>query len=488
MPRDLRDFINNLSENAPSEIVEIDKEVDPTWEVTSIARKLQSEGQFPLLLFNNVFGSSHRLVTNVHATRTKLAYGLESPEVAPRDLLQRYIELTGKPAKPILVDNKDAPVKQNIKTGKDVDLTELPLVQHNELDNGLYIDAGILWVFDKETQTYNAGIYRHQLHEPNLLGVYAGAGQHLAHLMRSAERENTPLEVAITVGTHPYLTIGSTTRIDREADELDAISGLINEAVGSPMQTVQCETIDLQIPANSEFVIEGKILPNVLRTEGPFGEYPWTYGPSRTNRVIEVTAICHRDDPIHETIFAAHPDHNLCGVLGVERQLYERVNRVSRVREVRMPMHGCCRFTGFVSINKEVDGEGKYAVLAALAADHFLKNVVVVDEDIDVFDDNEVLWALWSRTHMDRDAVIIPHSFADPLVPSTYTADQLETRRTDWDEQIVDQAYLPNPDTLDTKFGVNATKPVTTQWPKRPEPPEVWKDLDLSEYIDGWTN
>ena len=98
MPRDLRDFINNLSENAPSEIVEIDKEVDPTWEVTSIARKLQSEGQFPLLLFNNVLGSSHRLVTNVHATRTKLAYGLESPDVAPRNLLQRYMVLrfTGK--------------------------------------------------------------------------------------------------------------------------------------------------------------------------------------------------------------------------------------------------------------------------------------------------------------------------------------------------------------------------------------------------------
>ena len=163
MPRDLRDFINNLSENAPSEIVEIDKEVDPTWEVTSIARKLQSEGQFPLLLFNNVLGSSHRLVTNVHATRTKLAYGLESPDVAPRNLLQRYMELTGKPAKPILVDNKDAPVKQNIKTGKDVDLTELPLVQHNELDNGLYIDAGILWVFDKETQTSFISTLSHSL-------------------------------------------------------------------------------------------------------------------------------------------------------------------------------------------------------------------------------------------------------------------------------------------------------------------------------------
>lgn len=482
MPRDLRDFIRTVRDTAPNEFVTVDRQVDPSWEVTALTRKLQDEGRYPMILFTDVKGSDHRLVVNAHATRRKLAAGLESTDTSPSELKHRYLELTDSPSDPERVPAEDAPVMANTYTGEDVDVSHLPLVTHNERDGGPYIDAGVVFARDPDTGTYNAGIYRAQLHGPRKLGLFAGPSQDLGRLCRKMADRDEPLEVVMAVGTHPMVTIGSTARLAYDENELRHISGLFDEAVGSPMRTVAAETVDLEAPAHSEFLIEGTVPPGEMEPEGPFGEFPWTYGAPRDNPVIEIDAISRRDDPIHETIFAAHPDHNLCGVLGVEGELYRTLADSVPVDDVRMPLHGCCRFTAFVSIDKQLDGQGKTAIMTALGADAMLKNVVVVDDDINVFNDVDVLYAMWSRTRMDRDAVVVPDALTASLLPSTYKAENLETA-IDWmDPDIAETQSDESVDNLDVKFGMDATKPVSTQWPTRPEPSD-WESIDVADYL-----
>lgn len=485
MPRDLRDFIENLRAGAPDELVEVDRPVDPTWEVTALARKLQDDGRYPMLLFNNLEGSDRRLAINVHATRRKLAYGLESPETAPAELKHRYLELTENPCPPQRVDASEAAVMHRTATGDDVDVGHLPLVVHNEGDAGRYIDAGVVFAKDPDDGEYNAGIYRAQYQGPRQIGLFAGPSQDLGRLCRKMADRGEPLEVVMSVGTHPIITIGSTARLSYDENELYHISGMFNEAVGEPLRTVQAETVDLEAPANSEYLIEGIVPPDRLEPEGPFGEFPWTYGAPRDNPVIEIQAISRREDPIHETIFAAHPDHNLTGVLGVEGELYRNLNRSVPVHDVRMPLHGCCRFTAFVSIDKQLDGQGKIAIMSAFSSDMMLKNVVVVDDDINVFNDVDVLYAMWSRTRMDRDSVVVPDALTASLLPSTYKAENLETA-IDWmDPSIAETQSEESIDNLDVKFGMDATRPVSTQWPRRPEP-EGWESIDVEDYLGDY--
>jgi 2,5-furandicarboxylate decarboxylase 1 len=486
MPRSLRDFITALEEQAPEEIVAVDREVDPSWEVTAVARKLQDENRFPMLLFRNVEGSPHSLAMNVHASRRKLAFAMEAPEHEISTLYRRYQELTENEADTAPVGDGEAPVKQNTHTGDDVDVTRLPNVTHNELDGGPFIDAGVVIVKDPDTDTYNAGIYRAQIHGPARTGLYVTPSQDLATICREAEARDEPVDVAVSLGTHPYITIGSTARVAPDDDEMRHLSGMIEAAVGEPMRTVECDTVDLEAPASSEFLIEGRIPPGVRKEEGPFGEYPWTYGPSTDGFVLDISAIHHRDDPIHQTIFAAHPDHNLAGALGVEGELYSRLSdsRHHGVEDVRMPMHGVCRFTAFVSIDKHSDGQAKSTIMATLGSDPLITNVVVVDDDINIYNDIEVLYAMWSRTHMDKDAVVVEDTFTTPLNPTTYMPGNSE-KAIDWLEAEIAEDVVPaeNPP-LDVNFGIDATKPVSTQWPQRPEPPGDWEALDLEEYID----
>lgn len=460
-PKDLRSFLAGL-ESYPGELFRVKRSVDPRLELTGVLRKLQEKGAFPALLFEEVKGTHMPVLSNTLASRSRLAIALEAD---PGQLTMEYAKRQGDLMPVIQVEK--APVKEVRMKGTDVDLQKLPNITHCGGDGGPYISSGVVIMKDPGTGKYNAGIYRIQIKGRNRLGIWPGAYSHGMQIIRANEREGRPTEVAIMIGHHPAVYMASQFRGPFEVDELEVAGGL----VGEPLRVTRGETIDLNVPADAEIVIEGIIPPNVREAEGPFGEYTWYMGNEEITPVIEVSAITHRKDAIYYDINSAHPEHNLTGLLAREAMLYTRVKAVvPTVKAVTLPFSGTCRHTAYISIRKEYDGLGKNTALAALAADPFMKLVIVVDDDIDVFNEAEVMWAVCTRVQADRDVFIVPDAYVCELDPSAYSIKGRAERGS-----------------INAKWAIDATKPVDLPFQARADVPEaIWKNMRLEDYLEGF--
>jgi 2,5-furandicarboxylate decarboxylase 1 len=459
MPKDLRYFLARLEEHAPGELVHVGRTVDPVYELPAVVRKLQAERRYPAVLFDSVAGSQLRAISNVLGSTELLAQALET---TIEDLTQTYIDREDARIKPEVVT--EAPVQDVVVTGNDVDLATLPIVTNCDKDSGAFISAGVTTVVDPDTGLYNSGIYRAMVHSRNELGMSYEKHAHIGRIHRKVEAGGDELEAAIWVGHHPATLLGSQSKVQFGESEYEVMGGLLQE----PLRVVKGKTIDVLVPADAEVVIEGRIRAGQRLPEGPYGEFTWYYGLERPSPVMEVTAITHRKDAIFHHLFAAHPEHNLTGRLGREAVLYKRVKAtVPSVQAVHMPMSGICRFTAYVKIAKEYDGEGKLAALAALASDPFVKLAVVVDKDIDIYDDAEVLWAIATRTQPDRATFFVQDSAVSRLDPASYS---IWSR---WEK-----------DTMNTKWAIDATMPIEAPFEERADVPrDVWERIDLAEYL-----
>jgi 2,5-furandicarboxylate decarboxylase 1 len=200
-------------------------------------------------------------------------------------------------------------------------------------------------------------------------------------------------------------------------DDYRVIGGLMDE----PLSLVESETwgSDFMVPADAEAIIEGEVLPGVREAEGPFGEWPGYYGPQRLSWVIDVKAITHRRDAIWQNIFTAHRETWVLGGIPKEGEVFEAVKAyVPSVRGVHFPFSGNCRLHCYISIDQHEEGEAKQAALIALATCDFIKYVVVVDADVDPFNEGEVLWAVATRCQPSEDIDVIRQVKSTPLDPS----------------------------------------------------------------------
>ena len=407
MTKDLRSFMRLLKQMDPAGIARVTREVSRDLEITAVLRRLQEDGRYPAVLFENVTGSDMPVVANVLASPLSLALALDS---TPDQMLQAYIEREDRTLPSRTVE--EGPVQDVVITGDDVDVNQIPICTNCEKDSGRFVTAGVTVVRDPDTGAHNAGIYRLMILSPTEVGMSYEKHTHIGHIHRKFEPKGEPLPAAVFIGHHPACMLGSQSKLPFGTDEFDTMGGLL----GEPLDLVQCRTVDLKVPADAEVVIEGYILPDVRKPEGPFGEFTWYYGLERYSPVLQVTAITHRQDAIYQHLFAAHPEHNYTGKLGRESVLYKRVKAVvPTVQDVRMPMSGVCRFTAYVQIAKEYDGEGKLAALAALASDPFVKLAVVVDEDVNINSDSEVLWAVATRTQPDLATFFVQNSAVSRL-------------------------------------------------------------------------
>ncbi|MBX6396627.1 MAG: UbiD family decarboxylase, partial [Alicyclobacillaceae bacterium] len=315
----------------------------------------------------------------------------------------------------VRIDHSAAPVKENIILEQIDMLSLFPIPTHHEKDSGPYITAGLLIVRDPETRKQNVSIHRLQISSGDKLGVLL-LPRHAYHLYKQAESQGKPLECAIAIGVDPLTLLASQASTPYGVDELE-IAGALR---GQPLPVVRCETVDIDVPAFAEIVIEGKILPHVREPEGPFGEFPKYYGPRSDKQVIQVTAITHRNDPIFYTILPAGYEHLLLGGIPREASLFETIRQtVPTVKAVHMTLGGTCRYHAVISIKKQQEGQGKNAILAAFANSFDIKHVIVVDEDIDVFNMEEVEWALATRFQASKDLVIVNDAQGSKLDPST---------------------------------------------------------------------
>ncbi|MFC1964137.1 UbiD family decarboxylase domain-containing protein [Chloroflexota bacterium] len=242
------------------ELVRVRKEVDRRYEAGAVIRKIcDTEG--PAVLFENIRDSDIPVLFNLFGTYKRVAMAFATTEA---DLHKRVVALLDSyPVNPKLVST--GPVKEVVLTGKEADLTRLPIPTINTLDAGPYLTFGIQIAHDPKTGIRNASVHRMQVHSKDRLGIYANPPRHLGWYIAAAEEQDKPLEVAIVVGCDPSLIMASVSDLPYDWDEL-ALAGAF---LGQPLEVVNCETIDVQVPASAEIVIEGEILPHVRESEGP---------------------------------------------------------------------------------------------------------------------------------------------------------------------------------------------------------------------------
>lgn len=414
---DLRGFLQMLEAEHPEHVLRITAEVDPKFGVSGILHRLERDGHSPVVIFENVKGSTIPLVANMHADfeRLHLALGMEKASVA--DFVRECSARQAHPIDPVLVSSREAPVHEVVVTGEDIDVEKLPICTYHEKDGGKYITAGLAVMRDPDTGINNVGIYRHQVHEKNLLGVQLSETADGNVIWKKHERAGRPTPIAIVIGHHPAFFVGSLAFSRLDDDEIRIAGAMLQR----PVPLVACKTIPLDVPADAEIVIECEIPPGTRRLEAPFGEYPGTYGPARMNPVLEIKAITHRRDPLYQNAFVAHSDNLLLS--GVIRSSFiESTVRIAcpTVRNVVMPRAGRHRFICYIAIESMIEGEAKAAAMAAFVADPFLKYAIVVDHDVDVTSDAAVLEAIACRVRADRDIFMVPYAKGSPLDPASY--------------------------------------------------------------------
>lgn len=463
MPKDIRAFINQVLREHPGDIWVVDEEVDPKFGISGIAAKLATEKRFPAVLCRKVKGSQLPLIINLTASyeRLALALGTTVSKMVP-DFANR--QAARVPAK--VVTKSEAPVKEVILKGNEAKLSVLPIPTHNEHDVSPYITGGTLICRDPDTGAINAGLYRHQVQSEQQLGVWFWDTHHGAYIHRKYEKMGKDMEVAIAIGHHPAYIMACVSRIPGIGGEFEEAGALL----GEPLEVVSAETVDLPVPARAEIVIEGKITPGDRVFEGPFAEWPGSYVAEGNKPFIRVTAITMRKDAIYYDVFNANREHTVLGSLPRMGSIYRAVKQyVPGVVNVNVPSHS--RMHCYIAIKKESDMEVKRAAMAAYITEPMnLKTVVVVDDDIDVFNDAEVLWAIGTRCSLEKDLVVIPRwSGPGGLNPVGY-------------EYHADGTKTP---VMITALIVDATKPAPPiPYPPRARvPQEVLDKIDLGKLV-----
>jgi 2,5-furandicarboxylate decarboxylase 1 len=451
MPKDLRSFIAQLEKESPNDIARVSRPISPRYEISALLTHLEDQRKYPLLYCENVAGYSAPVVINAQVSRRLMALALECDV---RDLARTYAERQSRTLAPLEIEN--APVHEIIHTGDSIDLTRIPLLTHYDVNAAPYITAGIVAAADPESGVRNTSYNRLMMAGKRELRIFMAIGRHLWTLHNKAERRNEPLPVAIIIGVHPLFSLGAQAFTASTEDEYAVIGGMM----GEPLRVVRAKTVPILVPADAEMIIEGKILPHVRRIEGPFGEFTGHAVPSDERPVIEVTAITHRRSYIFQDIHAGYTEHKMMGALPREAALLKAVRQtVPTVKDVCMPVSGTCRFHAYISIAKRTPGQAKNAICAAFAADMLLKHVVIVDDDIDVFDEERVLWAVANRFQADRGLVVISNAQGSELDPSAA------------------------PGGINAKMGLDATKPMSGFPPELRVPNEVMNKIRLKDFL-----
>jgi len=420
--RNLRGFLEQLKARLPHDFHCVERQIAPAhFEVTALLQHLENERRFPVLFFEKPLSlegkpSAFPLLSNVFATRQRcaLALGMQ-PEEEGLPLSLEYARREDMLLAPVTIPKSEAPVKQVIKRGDDANIYALPVVRHHAMDPAPYIDMTPV-VKDPDGGFYNIAFQRTMVKGRRKLGLHMSP-RHNWQIHRKHEEKNQPTPVAIVISHHPAFYLGALNVSPFGVDDYARVGAIM----GAPLRLTPSETWgeDFLVPADAEMVIEGHILPNVKEIEGPFGEFTGYYGPQRLRNVIEVSAITHRSDAIFQHIFTGHRDTWVVGGIPKEGSLFNLIRGiVPTTKAVHFPISGCCRFNCYISIDKKVDGETKQAALAALGGCDFVKHVVVVDADVNIYNEEEVMWAVATRVQADQDIDIIKNVKGNTLDPS----------------------------------------------------------------------
>jgi 2,5-furandicarboxylate decarboxylase 1 len=413
----LRLFLDRWRIEHPGDVVQLDDDTDIDC-LTALALELEHRQRSPVLMIDRPRGFDMAVVTNLFSSWDRIAGVLG---VSRAEFNDAWLQAEARATKPVQVH--DGPVHDVVLRGDDVDVAALPIPRHFATDGGRYISGGILVANDPDTGARNLSFQRMQLKGPRKLGVSLHSRGHIWDYLRRAEARDEPLEVAVVIGAHPAFLMAATCRLGIDVDEYDVAGGLL----GEPVELVQARTIGVDVPAEAELVIEGRILPNVREPEGPFGEFPGYSSHRSTENVFEVTAITRRTDPIFLDVVPGNSsDHLYLATLFREPHLFRRVSEVvPTLRALHLPKSGTT-FHCYLSMKKTAEGMPRSAMLLLFGMEPNIKLVIACDEDIDVHDTEQVMWALATRFQADTDLFVVPSVFCNELDPSA--RDGMSTR------------------------------------------------------------
>jgi 2,5-furandicarboxylate decarboxylase 1 len=437
-----RAFLTVLERDHPSELLTIDEPISPKYRIQALVSELERRGRMPALRFPRVEGASMPVVTNFFASRSRLALALGLPV---DKLAQEVGSRSRNFVKPVAT--AEAPFQEVSVTGDAVDLFKLPLITHYPVDAAPYITGGLVCARHPDTGLETAGFHRIMVKGRNRCGISLHSRRRMWEFQRRAEELGKPLEVAVLLGFPMAVYLGALAyHLPSDIGKYSVMGGLL----GEPLRVTQCKSVDVAVPAGVEIVLEGKILPGVREPEGPFGE--WTgYSSSRsTNNVVEFTRVSHRKQPIYVDIAGGlTSDHVAPIALIREDEIMRALKRtLPNVRQVHVPASGAAGLTCYISMKKTVEGQPKQAFITALSVEYYLKFIVVVDEDIDIFNEREVAWAVYTRSSAEKMT----------LLPGGMGA-------------VLDPMSDPQTNTI-TKIGIDATLPLGGKVAERLRLPE----------------
>jgi len=416
---DLREYISALKD--AGELLIVETEVDWNLEVGAISRKaLDLRREAPFFKKLKGYSDDYRILANplgpsspnLHK-RFALALGL-SPELTAPQLIGEFDRMSHKRISPVLV--KNAPCKEKITTGKNINVLEFPVPKLHEGDGGRYVGTWHVDVTkDPDSGFVNWGMYRHMVCGERTLGWLATPAQHGTGHYRKYVAQGNKMPMAIAIGTEPVCAIVASTQVPTGVSEADVAGGIR----GVPVETIQCETVDLEVPASAEIIIEGYVDPEERVCEGPFGEFTGYMGHEKQSPVFHVTALTHREKPILTVSNMGKPwdDYAVLSSITMscfisrelrERQipfqaLYVPAPILAVIVSVKTP------YAGFIHTLASAIWSSKGAV--------YRPYIIVVGEDVDVFNMEDVFWCLTTRLHPKRGIHVVERTTALPLLP-----------------------------------------------------------------------
>jgi UbiD family decarboxylase len=389
-----RDYLNRLDKQGT--LVRIRKEVSPELDAAAIL----SEYDGRAVLFEKIAGSSIPVGGGLCSSREIIA---DSLGVKKEEILLTLARAVKNQKEPEIV--KSGECQEVVE--KSVDLSKLPILKYVEGDGGKYISSGISVIKDPELGR-NVSFHRLML---------IGKDRFVARIVENRgtdtamKKSGGELDIAICIGNTNAVLLSASTSLAPGEDEFSMANAL------AKTELVRCKTVDIEVPRDCEIVLEGRIMKERV-PEGPFLDITGTQDKVREQPVIQIKCVTHRRDPIFQALLPGKWEHRLLMGMPKEPTIYNEVNKVCKCRNVNITPGGCSWLHAVVQIRKENADDGMKAIDAAFKGHGSLKHCVIVDEDIDIFDPNDVEWAIATRFQADKRAKIMPNQSGSSLDPS----------------------------------------------------------------------
>lgn len=408
--QDLHAFLTDYPREHPEDVLCVEEPVDGE-DIAAVAFELAGRGRDPLLRFGRVTGLDRELVTNVFASRTRLArlFG-----VAPGDLHAAYQERARHAVPPHVL--RDGPVLQRVSSGDDVDVAGLPLIRHFASDLGPYVTSGVVVAEDPDGGAGNMSYHRATPHTRRSLALSLHSRGDLWRLLNRSAEQGRPLPVAVVLGGHPLFLLAASARVPMSVDERDIAGGLF----GAPLEVVRTPRHGIRVPATADLVLEGTIDAGEHGAEGPFGEFSGYSSHRSTNNVLRIDSVLARRDAVALDVVAGNSaEHLNLARVPREAEMAEKLrDRFPEVTALHYPTSGT-HFHAYVAVRGARPGQARQVMLALLGWDPYLKTVVAVDADVDVTRDASVLWALACHFQPSDDLFTVDGLPGSPLDPSS---------------------------------------------------------------------